>query len=491
MQTSPRRAGAALRSGRRAGLCGLALLLAWAPAWAADRGGALAGPAASHMAGNIASPVPDLPWGLPFLGLLLSIAVVPALAPRFWIRRMGLVSLAWSLALLLPRAAEAGIGVAASEAWHALLIEYLPFATLLLALYTAGGGVHLQGGPAGTPTGNTAMLTLGVALGLVVGTTAAAVVVIQPLLHANAHRRRRMHLVLFLVVLVANAAGALTPLGNPPLYVGLLRGVPFFWPATHLLPHFMLLTAVLLAVFWVLDRRLAASEPPAPRRGRLRLRGWSNVGLILVAAVAVLAQGFVHPGEVTLLGQRVGIERLAAIGVFIAVTEVSLHATPRAIRQANDFVWHPMAEVASLFAGIFVTIGPVAAMLHAGMDGPLAPLLRLTLDGSGRPIPLLYFWLSGLLSAFLDNAPTYLVFFDLAGIQPQALTGAQGLALQAISAGATFFGGLTYIGNAPNMMLRAIAAHRGVRMPGFIGFMLLSSTLLLPVFVLLSVVFFM
>lgn len=467
--------------------CGLAWLLAPAPAWAAAGGAAaLAGQTSSRAP----SPVPGLPWGLPFLGLLLSIAMLPALAPRFWARRMGLVALAWSLALLLPRAAEAGFGAAASEAWHALLIEYLPFATLLLALYTAGGGVHLRGGPAGTPGGNTAMLALGVVLGLVVGTTAAAVVVIQPLLHANAHRHRRTHLVLFLIVLVANAAGALTPLGNPPLYVGLLRGVPFFWPATHLLPHFLLLTGILLAVFWLLDRRLAASERPAPRPQRLRLRGWGNVGLIALAAATVLAQGYVHPGAVTLLGQSIGIERLAAIGMFIAVTEVSLHFTPRAIRQANGFVWHPMAEVAMLFAGIFVTIGPVSAMLQAGLAGPLAPLLRLTLDGGGRPIPLLYFWLSGLLSAFLDNAPTYLVFFDLAGIRPQTLAGTQALILQAISAGATFFGGLTYIGNAPNMMLRAIAAHRGVRMPGFIGFMLLSSALLLPVFVLLSVVFF-
>ncbi|HEY3846564.1 MAG TPA: sodium:proton antiporter, partial [Acetobacteraceae bacterium] len=196
----------------RSGFYGLTLLLAPAQAWAAGGGASAVSAAAAALA-----PVPGLPWGLPFLGLLLSIAILPALAPRFWIRRMGLVSLAWSLALLLPRAAEAGVGVAASEAWHALLIEYLPFATLLLALYTAGGGVHLRGGPAGTPTGNAAMLALGVALGLLVGTTAAAVVMIQPLLHANAHRRRRVHLVLFLVVLVANAAGALTPLGNPPL----------------------------------------------------------------------------------------------------------------------------------------------------------------------------------------------------------------------------------------------------------------------------------
>ena len=225
-------------------------------------------------------------------------------------------------------------------------------------------------------------------------------------------------------------------------------------------------------------------------RGRLRVRGWRNVGLILLAVLAVLAEGSIHLGAVDLLGQPIETERLAAIVVFIAVTEISLYVTPRAIRQANDFVWHPMAEVATLFAGIFITIGPVGTMLQAGLQGPAAPLLRLTLDAGGQPIPLLYFWLSGVLSAFLDNAPTYLVFFDLAGIRRDALTGAQASALQAISAGATFFGGLTYIGNAPNMMLRSIAAHRGVRMPGFIGFMLWSGLLLVPMFVLLSVVFF-
>src|SRR5262249_29823235 len=158
----------------------------------------------------------------------------------------------------------------------------------------------------------------------------------------------------------------------------------------------------------------------------------------------------------------------------------SLAITARAIRRANDFTWHPMAEIAMVFAAIFVTIAPVQAMLEAGLDGPLAPLLQLSRDRSGHDWPLAYFWLTGLLSAFLDNAPTYLVFFELAGIRPAQLSGAQGVTLQAISSGAVFFGGLTYIGNAPNMMLRAIAAHRGVRMPGFFGFTAMASLLLLP-----------
>jgi Na+/H+ antiporter NhaD/arsenite permease-like protein len=176
--------------------------------------------------------------------------------------------------------------------------------------------------------------------------------------------------------------------------------------------------------------------------------------------------------------------------LFLVVTLVSIRVTPRAIRQGNDFTWHPMAEVAMLFAAIFITIGPVIEMLRAGMAGPLAPLLRLTLDAAGQPRPIAYFWLTGTLSAFLDNAPTYLVFFELAGLRPASLSGADSVVLAAISAGAVFFGGLTYIGNAPNMMLRAIAAHRGVRMPGFFGFMLLSSALLLPVLALVGLLFF-
>jgi Na+/H+ antiporter NhaD/arsenite permease-like protein len=436
------------------------------------------------------SSAPALAWGIPFAGLLASMAVFPVIAPRFWHRRMGGVAFAWSAALLAQQATVNGAAAAAAAVWHAVLIDYLPFVTLLLALYTLGGGVLLRGGPAGTAAGNTAMLALGMVMGVVMGTTGASMVLIHPLLRANAHRRRKVHLVLFLIVLVANASGALTPLGNPPLYIGLLHGVPFLWPARHLLAPLLVVIAALLTVFYLIDRRLAAGEPPAPKPERLRVRGWGNLALILVVIAVVLAQGFVPAGEIVLLGQPVDAVRLLGIAVLLAVTLVSVSFTPRAIRQANDFSWHPMAEVAMLFAAIFITIAPVVGMLEAGPDGPLAPLLRLSRDGEGQSLPLVYFWLTGMLSAFLDNAPTYLVFFELAGIRPAALSGAEGATLAAISAGAVFFGGLTYIGNAPNMMLRAIAAHRGVRMPGFFSFMLLASALLLPVLALVGLLFF-
>ncbi len=450
-----------------------------------------AGPTAhAGVAPGLIGLPPGLPWALPFLGVLAAIALLPMLAPRFWHRRMAWIAGFWIASLLAPEAALIGPGAAAAATWHALLLEYLPFITLLLGLYAAGGGVLVRGGFAGTPGGNTAMLAIGMVLGVIMGQAGAAMVVINPLLRANAHRRRKVHLTLFLIVLVANASGALTPLGNPPLYIGFLQGVPFFWTTRHLLAPLLVLSALLLAAFYVLDRQLAAHEPQGAAPERLRIRGWANVALIVVTGAAVLAQNAVAAGEVDLLGQRVAIMRLAAIGVFVAVALASAMITPKAVRHGNDFTWQPMQEIALLFLAIFITIEPVLRMLEAGLQGPLAPVLRLTLDAAGAPRPVAFFWLAGLLSAFLDNAPTYLVFFNLAGIDPSAMSERTVTVLAALSAGAVFFGGLTYIGNAPNMMVRGVAAHRGVRMPGFFGFMAMATGLLLPVFVVLTVLFF-
>jgi Na+/H+ antiporter NhaD/arsenite permease-like protein len=425
---------------------------------------------------------PGLIWAAPFLGVL---------APRFWHRHVGVVAGFWIACLLLPRAVAASPAVAAASAWHAVLIEYLPFITLLSALYAAGGGVLIRGGPAGTPAGNTMMLAAGMALGMVMGQAGAAMVLINPLLHANAHRRRKVHLVLFVIVLVANASGALTPLGNPPLYIGFLEGVPFFWTTRHLFAPLLLLAGALLTAFYLIDRRFAAGEPAPPVPERLRVRGGGNAALILLTAAVVLAQNATTGGEASLFGQKVAVTRLVAIGAFVAVTILSAKLTPRAIRQANEFSWEPMIEVGKLFLAIFITIEPVLRMLEAGLNGEFGWVLRLTMNAAGNPRPAAYFWLAGILSAFLDNAPTYLVFFKLAGLHPPVVVAGQVRELAALSAGAVFFGGLTYIGNAPNMMLRGVAAHRGVRMPGFFGFMVMSAAVLLPVFGLLTAVFFL
>lgn len=404
----------------------------------------------------------------PFIGLLLSIALIPGLAPRFWLRRMGVVAAAWSLSLI----PILGFPTWAHDTSHAMIASWLPFVAVLGGLYVASGGILLRGGPGGRPWGNTFMLALGAVLALVMGTAGAAMVVIQPLLRANAHRRRRFHLVLFLILLVGNTAGVLSPIGNPPLLTGLLRGVPILWPARNLGGIWLLAVGMLLAAFWIIDLWLARTEPPPPPMQRFSLRGWPNVLLVLAVA-----------GSVTLPAAPV-------VPIAAAAGGLSLWITPRAVRQANDFSWHPMTEVAVLFVGIFITLEPVSALLRLGLDGPFAQGLRLTLDAAGEMRPAVGFWLAGVLSAFLDNAPAYLVFFDLAGIRPEAMSAGQAAALRAISAGAVMFGGLTYIGNAPNLMLRTVASHRGVRMPAFVPFMLLATAVMVPVLLVVSAVFF-
>lgn len=435
-------------------------------------------------------------WGLPFAGVLLSVALFPMIAPRVWHRHMGLVLAGWVLALVVPDMALHGPAAALAEVWHAVLLEYLPFVILLLALFTTGGGVLISGGPWGRPAGNTLLLAIGTLLAGVMGTTGAAMVLIHPLLRANAERRRRRHLVIFLILLVGNIGGALSPLGDPPLYVGFLRGVPFFWPTVNLALPVAAIAGLFLVVFYLLDRRLFAEEareaaaPPQPPRQALHLRGWINVALLGVVIATVLGMGFWHPGAVTLAGQTIGVERLAGMAVMLAVTLASVAATPPAVRQGNLFTWAPMTEVATLFIAVFITIGPVIALLHAGLDGPAAPLLRLIQGPDGHPAPLPTFWLSGGLAAFLDNAPAYLVFFELAGGDPSVLTGPLAPVLRALACATVFFGGLTYIGNAPNLMLKSIASHRGVRMPGFFGYMLWSCALLLPSLAAIGFLFF-
>lgn len=420
---------------------------------------------------------PGLAWGLPFAGTLLSIALVPMLAPRFWHRRMGWVAAAWMLAVLVPLLVLSGPGAAWHLFWHAILAEYLPFVALLAALYAAGGGIVVKGGPWGTTAGNTALLALGLLLAGVMGTTGAALVLIHPLLRANAARRHKTHLVVFFIVLVANAGGITSPLGDPPLYVGFLHGVPFFWPLRHLVVPLLVLAAPLLAAFWLLDRRLMRGEAPA-RRSRLRLRGRRNVALVAAVAAIVLGQAAAPSWPVALLGVTIEAGRLAGLCGLVAIMVLSQAITPRGLRRANMFSWEPMREVAIVFAAIFVTAGPVLAMLAAGPAGPLAPLLALASDATGAPVPVAYFWLAGILSAFLDNAPTYLVFFGMAGGDASLLASGESRVLEAIAAGTVFFGALTYIGNAPNMMVRAIAARRGVRMPGFFAYLALAAALL-------------
>ncbi|GBD42459.1 hypothetical protein HRbin39_01852 [bacterium HR39] len=435
-----------------------------------------------------------LPWAIPFVGILLSIAVFPLVAPVFWHRHFGKVSAFWAAAILLPMAWEHGLDFTLYEVLHTALLEYIPFIILLFSLFTITGGIRVAGSVVGTPGFNTGILALGAFLASWMGTTGAAMALIRTVLRANAWRRYRAHVVIFFIFLVANIGGSLTPLGDPPLFLGFLKGVPFFWPTVHMLPPMLFVAGILLAVFFLLDRWYMRHEEAAPPRNvdePIHVEGWHNFLLLAGVVGSVLMSGLWRPGiTFEIYHVEVELQNLVRDLLLLLLAGISWATTPPEVREANDFSWFPIQEVAKLFAGIFVTIIPVIAMLKAGEEGVLAPVVALVTDPDGTPNNAMYFWVTGGLSSFLDNAPTYLVFFNAAGGDPEVLTGPLADTLLAISAGAVFMGANTYIGNAPNFMVRAIAEEQGTPMPSFFGYMLWSGAFLLPVFVLVTLIWF-
>ncbi|MEO8135707.1 MAG: sodium:proton antiporter [Betaproteobacteria bacterium] len=435
----------------------------------------------------------SLVWGIPFAGLLLSIALVPMAHARFWHHHFGKISAAWTVALLVPLAWFFGAGTAWHETVHAILLEYVPFVIILYALYTIAGGICVHGHAAGTPARNTALLALGAALASLMGTTGASMLLIRPLLAGNEGRQHRVHVVVFFILLVGNIGGALSPLGDPPLFIGYLKGVEFFWTTHHLALPTISLCVVLLAAFFALDTLLARREPPPAEpeltRGPIRLEGKYNLLLLAGVVGAVLLSGTWNPGiAFHIQGMPVELQNLVRDALLVGLALLSLAITPRAIRERNAFHWGPIVEIAKIFAAIFITIIPVIAMLKAGTDGALAPVVELVAAPDGTPRDTMYFWATGALSAFLDNAPTYLVFFNLAGGDPQALMGPFASTLTAISMAAVYFGALTYIGNAPNFMIKAIAEDRGIAMPSFFGYFAYASLMLSPLLAIVALV---
>jgi Na+/H+ antiporter NhaD/arsenite permease-like protein len=429
------------------------------------------------------------PWVLPFAGMLVSIAIGPLLFPKLWHRHYGRFALGWALAALLPLSVVYGLMTGLGALVHTVLAEYLSFIVLLFALYVVAGGILVTNKIPGTTAANTAMLAIGATMASIVGTTGAAMILIRPLIRANAARARKTHVMVFFIILVANIGGALSPLGDPPLFVGFLHGIDFFWPMSHLWPQTLIATGLILAIFVGLDLRLGGRSPAlAIGHGfRIRIRGTINVLLIALIVVTVLGAAVWTPGvTLQVLGTDVALQNLVRDVVLVAIALLSLRLTPNEHRTANGFSFEPIREVAILFAGIFVAIIPVLAMLGAGRDGLFAPLLHVVTQRDGQPHEVAYFWLTGALSAFLDNAPTYLVFFELAGGDAKALMGPLAGTLAGISMGAVYMGALTYIGNAPNFMVYAIANENGVKMPSFFGYLGWATLLLLPIFVLLT-----
>lgn len=408
--------------------------------------------------------VPSLAWALPFVGLLLSIAVLPLAAPHFWesnLRKLGIAAvLAVPVVVLYLRARPESLVHAAAD--------YVSFIVLLGGLFVISGGILLEGDLEATPRTNAAFLGVGALLASFVGTTGASMVLIRPLLQTNRERKHVAHTVVFFIFLVSNIGGCLTPLGDPPLFLGYLLGVPFTWTFRLFVP-WLFTTGLVLGIYFLWDRRAHAREAKADLKRdfyevrRLRVGGRENA-LLLAGVLASVA--FLHAPW----------RELAIVGL----TLFSWFRTDPELHKANRFTFHPILEVAALFAGIFATMLPALHILQArGAE-------------LGVREPWQFFWATGALSSFLDNAPTYLTFLALArGLHlPADVVGVPNALLVAISLGAVFMGANTYIGNGPNFMVRSIAEERGVRMPSFGGYMLYSGGVLLPVFLLVTLVFF-
>lgn len=441
---------------------------------------------------------PDLPlWTcIPFVGILLSIALFPLFAPHFWHHHFAKISAFWALLLAVPFL-FAFQGAAVYEILHIYILDYIPFIILLWALYTISGGILLSGTLVGTPIVNTGLLLIGTILASWMGTTGAAMLLIRPFLRANRHRKDRTFMVVFFIFLVANIGGSLTPLGDPPLFLGFLHKVPFFW-TFNLAPHMIMVAAILLIMYFFLDSRAYAAEgehPISETVHPLRLYGSYNFLFLGGVVCAVLMSGLADFGEVTILGIHTTVQSLLRDAILIVMGGCSLYFTPWKLRDDNDFTWFPIKEVAYLFAGIFMTMIPCLLILKAGSEGAAAALVTNVKE------PFHFFWITGILSSFLDNAPTYLTFFTtalgrfypgMAEAQAVPLLIAENeIFLKAISAGAVFFGAVTYIGNAPNFMVRSIAEDSGTPMPSFFGYMFkYAFVYLIPVFVLVTLVFF-
>jgi Na+/H+ antiporter NhaD/arsenite permease-like protein len=467
-------------------------------------------PAAAATAGHEANNLGKmLPWwaALPFVGMLLSIALCPLLTPRFWHLHYGKTAAFWALLFAIPFYFVFP-DLAPREIANIFLIDYVPFIILLWALFTISGGIVVTGSFSGTPLINTLMLFIGTMMASWIGTTGASMVMIRPVLKANKTRHNKVHTVCFFIFLVANIGGSLTPLGDPPLFLGFLHQVPFFWVTKAILPHMLFSTAILLAVFFMLDsfyflrekQQEIIVELDKEQKVKFKLEGAYN--LILLAGVVgmVVTSGCWDAGICTIKGMEFQWENLARDAVIVALGLLSLFITPHHLRKANDFSWSPILEVGKLFAGIFVTIIPVLAILKAGLDGPWAGLIALIKE------PLHYYWITGALSSFLDNAPTYLTFFNLAlgqlGLTEEMIPGALAAHtvtanpafisfLKAVSVGAVFMGANTYIGNAPNFMVNSIAKEFGVKMPSFFGYMFkYSIPILIPLFIVVGLIFF-
>lgn len=431
-------------------------------------------------------------WSLPFVGIILSIAFFPLINIRIWGNHYGKITIGWVLLFFIPLIAFYGVMTALSVLVNALFTEFIPFILLLFVLFAASGGINISGNLQGTPKVNLTLMAIGTGLASLMGTTGAAMLLIRPLLQANRNRKHKVHLAIFFIFLVANVGGGLTPLGDPPLFLGFLYGVDFFWTLKWMLGPVLVVSSILLTLFFILDSYLYKKEglKPSGEKTTVTIGGKRNFFIILGVLIGIITSGFWDSGiTVTILDTTLTLQGICRDLLFIILALISMRITPKAILEKNNFNWLPIIEVAKLFLGIFLTIVPVIMILQAGENGAFYKIVEITHDTEGNPINALYFWVTTLLSAFLDNAPTYLVFFNLAaGEGSHLMDAAQYLmhdipgTLLAISMGTVFTGPLTYIGNAPNFMIKSLAESEGITMPSFFGYFFRAAIVFVPIY---------
>lgn len=434
---------------------------------------------------------------IPFAGMLLSIAICPLVNGAWWEKFKGAAVLFWSLLFLVPFAIGNGVGTALNHFLEVILGDYISFIVLLFGLFCVAGNIRIRGTLAGTPKINVLLLLIGTLLSSWVGTTGASMLLIRPVIRANRWRKRKVHTMVFFIFLVSNIGGCLTPVGDPPLLMGFMHGVPFTW-SFHLLPVFLLNVVLLLALYFIIDSRAykkdlsdGAKPKASEKTEKIGLEGAHNLIFLLCIVGAVILSGSLAninaffgngikiEGEVTLT-----FATMIEMAIILLSAFLSFKTTKKEVRTANNFSWGAIQEVAVLFIGIFITMIPA--------------LLILSARGSELGITKNWqmFWATGALSSFLDNTPTYLVFFETA-VSLHATNKAIGSVmipqtmLMAISCGAVFMGANTYIGNAPNFMIKSIAEENNIKMPSFFGYLFWSVCCLIPVFLIDTLIFFL
>ena len=438
-------------------------------------------------------------WVIPFLGILFSIAIFPIFLAKFWHHNYGKISAFWGILFISLFTYNFGFDITKFYILEVYLREFVPFIVILLALFTVSGGVFIAGNMQGTPMFNASLLLIGTVLASWMGTTGASMLLIRPLLKANKDRKSKVHIFVFFIFLVSNIGGALTPLGDPPLFLGFLKGIDFFWTTTNLFIPMIIVSIPLIIIFYFVDLYIYKRENLEYNNKDLKIQifGKINLFLIVCIVISVIISGIWKSDTSNSLNWFIeyGGECIMTYGTFLQIsllliiTFISLKVTPGNIREDNGFTWEPVKEVTKLFATIFITMVPAIAMLKAGADGPLNPIISM-LENNGESNNFMYFWVTGILSSFLDNAPTYLVFFNTAGGDPMYLMNEGMATLMAISAGAVFMGAMSYIGNAPNFMVKSIAEENGIKMPSFFGYMIWSIIILVPILLLFSIIYF-